>query len=161
MNEPGRNVDPGAQSVADAAARAMYAQDHASQALGMRVLEIHPGYARLSMVVRKDMVNGHQICHGGLIFTLADSTFAFACNTYNAVTVAASATIEFLVPARLGDELIATAQERTRSRRTGIYDIDVRNQEGECVALFRGRSHQLDRQVVEDPMLSADALSPK
>jgi acyl-CoA thioesterase len=76
------------QAVADASARAMYAEDGASQALGMRILEVRPGYARLAMKVREDMVNGHKLCHGGLIFTLADSAFAFACNTYNAVTVA-------------------------------------------------------------------------
>ena len=107
------------QSVAEASARAMFAQDRASQALGMRILEIRPGYARLAMVVREDMVNGHKICHGGLIFTLADSAFAFACNTYDVVTVAAAGTIEFLLAANLGDELTATAEERTRSKRNG------------------------------------------
>ena len=131
------------QSVAEASARAMYQQDRASQALGMRVLEVRPGYARLAMKVREDMVNGHQLCHGGLIFTLADSAFAFACNTYDLVTVASSATIEFLLAGRLGDELTATAEERTRSKRTGVYDVSVHNQRGECVALFRGRSHQI------------------
>jgi acyl-CoA thioesterase len=95
------------------------------------------------------MVNGHQICHGGLIFTLADSAFAFACNTYNAATVAAGATIEFLAPGRLGDELTATAQEQSRSRRTGVYDVTVRNQRGECIALFRGRSHQTSGRIIE------------
>ena len=131
------------QSVAEASARAMYEQDRASQALGMRVLEVRPGYARLVMKVREDMVNGHQLCHGGLIFTLADSAFAFACNTYDLVTVASSGTIEFLLSGRLGDELTATAGERTRSKRTGVYDVSVHNQRGECVALFRGRSHQI------------------
>jgi acyl-CoA thioesterase len=125
----------------------MYAQDRASQALGMRILEIRPGYARLVMSVREDMVNGHQICHGGLIFTLADSAFAFACNTYDAVTVASSGTVEFLLPARLGDELTAIAEERTRSKRTGVYDVTVRNQRGECVALFRGRSHEIGGRI--------------
>jgi acyl-CoA thioesterase len=131
------------QSVAEASARAMYEQDRASQSLGMRILEVRPGYARLAMKVREDMVNGHQICHGGLIFTLADSAFAFACNTYDLVTVAAAGTIEFLLAARLGDELTATAEERTRSKRIGVYDVSVHNQRGECVALFRGRSHQI------------------
>jgi acyl-CoA thioesterase len=139
------------QSVAEASARAMYGQDRASQALGMRVLEVRPGYARLAMRVREDMVNGHQLCHGGLIFTLADSAFAFACNTYDLVTVAASATVEFLLSARLGDELTAIAEERSRSRRTGIYDVTVNNQRGECVALFRGRSHQLGGSVTAAP----------
>jgi acyl-CoA thioesterase len=139
------------QSVAEASARAMYEQDRASQALGMRVLEVRPGYARLAMKVREDMVNGHQICHGGLIFTLADSAFAFACNTYDLVTVAAAGTIEFLLAARLGDELTATAEERTRSKRTGVYDVSVHNQRGECVALFRGRSHQIGGSITTAP----------
>jgi acyl-CoA thioesterase len=137
--------------MAEASVHAMYAQDRASQALGMRILEVRPGYARLAMTVRADMVNGHQLCHGGLIFTLADSAFAFACNTYDAVTVASSGTIEFLLPARLGDELTATAEERTRSKRTGVYDVAVRNQRGECVALFRGRSHEIGGSIVVKP----------
>jgi acyl-CoA thioesterase len=139
------------QSVAEASARAMYGQDHASQALGMRILEVRPGYARLSMTVREDMVNGHKLCHGGLIFTLADSAFAFACNTYNSVTVASAANVEFLLPGRLGDELTAPAEERSRSKRTGVYDVVVRNQQGESVALFRGRSHELGGSIVTEP----------
>jgi acyl-CoA thioesterase len=135
------------QAVAEAAARAMYAQDRASQALGMRILEIRPGYARLAMTVREDMVNGHMICHGGLIFTLADSAFAFACNTYDVVTVASSGSVEFLLPTRLGDELTAIAEERSRAKRTGVYDVAVRNQRGECVAMFRGRSHEIGGRV--------------
>jgi acyl-CoA thioesterase len=135
-------ADP-AQLVAEKSVHAMFARDRASQGLGMRVVEIRPGYAQLAMVVRQDMVNGHQLCHGGLIFTLADSAFAFACNTYDAVTVASGASVDFLLPARLGDELTATATERSRSKRTGVYDVSVHNQGGECVALFRGRSHEL------------------
>jgi acyl-CoA thioesterase len=139
------------QFIAEAAASAMYGQDHASQALGMRILEVRPGYARLSMTVRADMVNGHKLCHGGLIFTLADSAFAFACNTYNSVTVASAASVEFLLPGRLGDELTAIAEERTRSKRTGVYDVVVRNQHGESVALFRGRSHELGGSITTAP----------
>jgi acyl-CoA thioesterase len=127
----------------------MYADDAASQALGMRILDVGPGRARVTMQVRADMVNGHHTCHGGFIFSLADSAFAFACNTYDAVTVAAGASIEFLAPARLGDELIAIAEEQTRSRRTGVYDVAVVSQGGERIALFRGRSHQLDGRVLE------------
>jgi acyl-CoA thioesterase len=97
------------------------------------------------------MVNGHRICHGGLIFTLADSAFAFACNTYDVVTVAAAGTIEFLLAANLGDELTATAEERTRSKRNGLYDVSVHNQRGECVALFRGRSHQVGGSITAPP----------
>jgi acyl-CoA thioesterase len=99
------------------------------------------------MQVREDMVNGHKICHGGLIFTLADSAFAFACNTYDLVTVASSGSIEFLLPARLGDELTAIAEERSRSKRTGVYDVAVHNHNGECVALFRGGSHQIGGRI--------------
>ncbi len=139
------------QAVAEGSAHAMYAQDRASQALGMRILEIRQGYARLAMTVREDMVNGHQLCHGGLIFTLADSAFAFACNTYDLVTVASAASIEFLLPGRLGDELTAIAEERSRSKRSGVYDVSVRNQQGECVALFRGRSHQIGGSVMTKP----------
>jgi acyl-CoA thioesterase len=139
------------QAIADASARAMYAQDRASQGLGMRIAEIRPGHARVTMTVRADMVNGHQLCHGGLIFTLADSAFAFACNTYDAVTVASAASVEFLLPAKLGDELTAVADERSRSKRTGVYDVTVRNQQGECVALFRGRSHQIGGNVIARP----------
>jgi acyl-CoA thioesterase len=139
------------QSVAERSAHAMYAQDQASQALGMRILEVRPGYACLSMTVREDMVNGHKLCHGGLIFTLADSAFAFACNTYNSVTVASAASVEFLLPARLGDELTATAEERSRSKRTGVYDVVVRNKQGESVALFRGRSHELGGSIATEP----------
>jgi acyl-CoA thioesterase len=139
------------QAVAEASARAMYAQDRASQALGMRILAIRPGYARLAMIVREDMVNGHKICHGGLIFTLADSAFAFACNTYDVVTVASSGSVEFLLPTRLGDELTAIAEERSRSKRTGVYDVAVRNQQGECVAMFRGRSYEIGGAIVVKP----------
>ena len=101
-------MDANALKLAEAAGTAMYERDRASQALGMTLEEIRPGYARMRMRVREDMVNGHDICHGGLIFTLADSTFAFACNSYNHNTVAAGASIEFLAPARLGDVLRAT-----------------------------------------------------
>lgn len=135
------------QAVAEASASAMYSQDRASRALGMRILEIRPGYARMAMQVREDMVNGHQICHGGLIFTLADSAFAFACNTYDVVTVASAGSIEFLLPARLGDELAAVAEERTRAKRIGVYDVAVHNQRGECVAMFRGRSHEIGGRI--------------
>ena len=140
-----------AQHIAESSARAMFEQDRASRALGMRIVEIRPGFARLTMRVRDDMVNGHEICHGGLIFTLADSAFAFACNTYNFVTVAAGGSIDFLRPGRLGDTLTATAEERSRSRRTGVYDVAVHNQAGECIAMFRGRSHQTSAHIIEEP----------
>jgi acyl-CoA thioesterase len=125
-------------------------RDAMSRALGMKIVQICPGRARLSMAVRADMVNGHGTCHGGVLFSLADSAFAFACNSYNAITVAAGATIDFFAPARQGDELIAVATEVWRSRRSGLYDVSVINQRGECIVLFRGRSHQLDGKLLKD-----------
>jgi acyl-CoA thioesterase len=124
---------------AAAAGAAMFERDRASQALGMALEEVRPGYARLSMTVRADMVNGHGTCHGGLVFALADSAFAFACNSRGIRTVAAGCTVEFLAPAHEGDELVAEAQERSLQGRTGVYDVDVRRG-GELVATFRGRS---------------------
>lgn len=138
-----------AQALADAVAKAMYSRDTAVLALGMTVLEVRPGFSRVHMRVRADMLNGHAICHGGMVFTLADTAFAYACNTQGKVTIAASAGIDFLLPSREGDELTAEAVERTRSRRNGIYDVGVTNQRGELVALFRGRSHQLNENILE------------
>lgn len=140
-----------AQVLAERAVRAMYERDSASRGLGIEIVEVRPGFVRATMLVRPDMVNGHDIGHGGFVFALADSAFAFSCNSYNAITVAAGATIDFLAPARTGDRLTATAAELWRSKRTGVYDITVTNQKGIVIALFRGRSHQLDGQVVPDP----------
>jgi acyl-CoA thioesterase len=137
-----------AQRIAEQSAGALYQRDRASQSLGMRLEAVRPGWARVVMTVRADMVNGHRICHGGLVFALADSAFAFACNSYNESTVAASACIDFLAAAREGDELAAEAAELWRTRRNGIYEIVVLNQRGERVALFRGRSYRVDGQVV-------------
>jgi acyl-CoA thioesterase len=130
--------------------RVLYERDAASKALGIEILEVRPGFIKASMRVRDDMVNGHDICHGGLIFTLADSAFAFCCNSFNAVTVAAGATIDFLAPGRKGDRLFATATQLWRSNRTGLYEIQVTNQDGAPIAMFRGRSYQLKGQVVAD-----------
>ena len=138
-----------AQRIAERAADAMWERDRASQGLGMRVVSVGPGVAKLAMRVRVDMLNGHDICHGGFIFTLADSAFAYACNSYNLVTVASGCTIDFVAPAREGDELVAHAHERTASGRTGVYDIEVTNQRGEAVALFRGKSYRIKGHVVE------------
>jgi acyl-CoA thioesterase len=137
-----------AQALAERIGRELFEKDQASRTLGMRIDEIRPGYARLTMRVRKDMVNGHDICHGGLIFTLADSCFAFACNSHNHVTVAQGAAIEFLAPGRLGDVLTAEGQERHAGGRTGVYDIAVTNQDGKTVALFRGKSYRIQGHVV-------------
>ena len=142
-------MEPQAQQLADAVAKAMFARDVAVQTQGITILETRPGYARATMRVRADMLNGHAICHGGIIFTLADSAFAYACNSYNRATVAAGASIDFLKPAHPGDELVAVATERSRAKRSGIYDVTVHNQKGEAVALFRGRSRELSSTVME------------
>jgi acyl-CoA thioesterase len=145
-------VAPDPHALARAAGEAMYRKDNASRSLGMALEQIGPGYARMSMTVREDMVNGHHICHGGLIFTLADSTFAFACNSYNHAAVAQGATIEFLAPGKLGDVLTAVGEERHAAGRTGVYDIRVSNQEGRAIALFRGKSFRIGGHVVEPPV---------
>jgi len=145
--EPGHEATA-AQRLAERVAAALYERDRASQALGMAIVAMRPGFARLTMKVRADMVNGHELCHGGLLFTLADSAFAFACNSYNESTVAAAGAIDFLQGARLGDELTAEARELWRSRRNGLYDIVICNQHGERVALFRGRSYRIEGQVL-------------
>jgi acyl-CoA thioesterase len=137
-----------AQQLAETVAEALYAKDKASQALGIRIVEIRPGHARLAMLVRADMVNGHRICHGGMVFTLADSAFAFACNSYNESTVAAAASIDFLAASYEDDELTAVATELWRTRRNGIYEITVTNQKGARIAFFRGRSYRIDGHVV-------------
>ena len=127
----------------------MFAADRASQGLGMRILALGAGSARLEMAVRDDMLNGHEICHGGFITTLADSAFAFACNSRNELTVAAGLTVDFLAPVHRGDVLTAEASEVARTGRTGVYDIVVTNRAGARVALVRGRSARLgDRTVM-------------
>ena len=129
-------------------AERMYADDAASQALGVVISDVAPGTASASMKVRDDMVNGHGTCHGGYIFTLADTAFAFACNTYDDVTVAAGADISFLEPVQAGTTLTAIAVERSRRDRSGLYDVTVRSAEGVVVAEFRGRSRSLGRQLL-------------
>ena len=131
------------QRIAEATRDAMWPNDRASQALGMQMLAIGPGSATLAMTVREDMLNGHDLCHGGLIATLADSAFAFACNAYNEVTVASGFDIHLIAGARRGDMLTATATEVSKAGRTGVYDIAVSNQRGETVAAFRGRSYTI------------------
>ena len=121
-------------------ADAMYANDAASKALGIRVEIPLAGEAVARMIVRDDMVNGFDVCHGGMLFTLADTAFAFACNAYDDLTFAAAASIDFLRPARLGDELRALAREDYRGRKSGFYSVEVRNQADELVVVFRGRS---------------------
>ena len=129
------------QAVADHVRHGMLANDRATQGLGMRITAMGPGQATLEMVVRADMLNGFDTCHGGFITTLADSAFAFACNSRNDMTVASGLSIDFLAPAREGDRLTAEAAEVSLAGRTGVYDVNVRNQRGEAVAVFRGRSY--------------------
>ena len=122
----------------------MFAVDTASKdTMGMELLSCEPGRAVIRMAVQPLHLNGHQICHGGFIFTLADSTFAFACNSYNRNTVAAGASIEFLKPAHAGDVLTCEATEQVMSGRHGVYDMKVTNQRGEVIAMFRGKSAQI------------------
>lgn len=147
------NVSPNveAQRIAERAGRALYDRDGASKGLGMRIVEMRPGFSRVSMLVRADMVNGHRICHGGLVFALADSAFAFACNSHGDNAIAAAASIDFLAPAREGDELQAVAAELWCTGRNGLYEVTVINQRDERIALFRGRSHRIDGNVTDLP----------
>ncbi len=138
------------QELAQACADAMWADDRASAELGMVLEQVGPGMARMSMRVTERMVNGHGMCHGGLIFTLADSSFAFACNSANRRAVAAQCNITFLRPAKRGDTLTATAAMRAQAGRTGIYDIAVTTSDGTLVAEFRGHSRDLGQNFFED-----------
>lgn len=138
------------QELAELTAKVMFDNDPASQALGLAIEHVAPGEARMSMTVRRDMLNGHQTCHGGFIFALADSTFAFACNSRNAATVASGCTIDYLAPGYEGDILTADAKEYSLAGRTGVYDVQVTNQDGKRIAIFRGRSYRIKGQVVGD-----------
>ncbi len=130
-------------------ARGMYARDFAAQAIGLEILEVAPGFARVAMRVRREMLNGHALCHGGYIFTLADSAFAYACNSDNHVTVALACHISFVAPAREGDRLLAVAREVAKAGRTGVYDVTVMDQNGTTIATFRGNSYRTRGQVVD------------
>jgi acyl-CoA thioesterase len=132
-----------AQRTADLVREGMFRNDRASKMLGMHIVDVTPGSATLSMTIRDDMLNGHDICHGGLITTLADSAFAFACNSYNELTVASGFSVDLLAPGRLGDVLTARCAEVSKAGRTGVYDTEVTNQRGERVAVFRGRSYTI------------------
>lgn len=141
------NVVDSEQEIADAAATAMFANDHCTKALGIQIEAVAPGYARLSMQVREEFLNGHQTCHGGMMFSLADSAFAFACNSRNLRTVAGGCSIEYLRPAYRGQRLTAEAKEQASIGRQGVYDVSIKNEAGECVALFRGKSIQIKGEV--------------
>lgn len=140
--------DMSPEVLARACAEAMYARDHAALMLEMKIEDVQPGYSKLSMKVRQDMCNGHAICHGGMIFTLADTAFAYACNSYNQVAVAAGCNIEYIAPGQLGDTLYAEAKEVTVQGRNGIYDVAISNQDGRTIAFFRGKSRQIKGEVI-------------
>jgi len=132
-----------AEEIAERCAEIMWPDDHAARGLGMTILSVGPGSATLAMPVRADMVNGHGTCHGGFIFSVADSTFAYACNSFNHRTVAAGVDINFLAPAHLDDLLTAVGHARYQGGRSGLYDIEVTNQDGKLVAVFRGRAARI------------------
>jgi acyl-CoA thioesterase len=140
MNDdpPDEVLDP--LKVAQAVGEGMFANDAAARGLGMEIDSIGPGAARISMTVRPDMLNGFDICHGGFITALADTAFAYACNSYNELTVAAGVVVDFLLPVHEGDRLTADAREVALKGRTGVYDITVTNQDRKTVAVMRGRS---------------------
>ena len=131
------------QQLAEATRDAMWKDDRASRSLGMQVLAVGPGSATLTMTVREDMLNGHDICHGGLVTMLADSAFAYACNAYNEVTVASGFDVNLIAAAHRGDVLTAVVAEVAKAGRTGVYDVTVSNQRGEPLAAFRGRSYTM------------------
>jgi len=138
------------QALAEACAKSMWEDDNASRHLGMELLSVAPGQATISMTVAETMTNGHGNCHGGYMFTLADSAFAFACNTYNQRTVAQHCSVTYIAPAFKGDRLTATAREVSRRGRGGIYDIAIINQEGEQIAEFRGHSRTIKGTLLPD-----------
>ncbi len=140
-----------AQQLAEAARDAMWANDHASQGTDQEVISVAPGTATLAMTVRQDMLNGHGTCHGGFVFTLADSAFAFACNARNQKAVAQHCSITYLKPAHKGERLTATATECALTGRSGLYDVAVHNPAGDLIAQFRGHSRTVPGQHVETP----------
>jgi acyl-CoA thioesterase len=136
-------------ALAQACGEAMWRGDRTAQWFGMTLEEVRAGYARMSMTVTAAMVNAHNTCHGGAIFTLADATFGYACNSHNQNALAASGAIEYLAPAYLDDRLTAVGVEQLRAGRQGIYDARVTNQRGELIALFRGKSVTVKGHLVE------------
>lgn len=131
------------QQIAQRCAEIMWPDDHAARGLGMEIVAVDAGSATLRMTVRQDMVNSHGTCHGGFIFALADSAFAYACNSFNHLAVAAGVDINFLAPAHTGDTLTAAGHARHQGGRSGVYDIEVSNQAGKLIAVFRGRAARI------------------
>ena len=139
---------PDAENLARACADAMWASDNASRALGMELVDVGPGRATMAMTITGAMTNGHGMCHGGYIFTLADSAFAFACNSHNQNAVAQHCSVTFIRPGKLGDRMTAVAVERSRAGRSGIYDITVTGSDGGVIAEFRGHSRVIEGKLV-------------
>ncbi len=142
--------------LAQAVLAAMYPLDRTARSLGIEIVEIGPGRACARLAIGADMTNGHGICHGGILFTLADTAFAYACNSHNRNAVASGCSIDFVAPARVGDTLTATARESALSGRSGVYDVEVSDQHGRCIALFRGRSRCIAGEVVAHPAPATD-----
>lgn len=136
--------------LAQAVGREMYARDNTAHFLGIQLDAIGPGWARMHLKVRSEMANGHGICHGGIIFTLGDTTFAYSCNSHNHNAVASGCAIDYVAPAHVGDTLYAVGEERAVAGRTGVYDIEITNQDGKRIAYFRGRSYRIKGTVVAD-----------
>lgn len=132
-----------AQQIAEKVRDGMFATDSAAQFFGMEIVKIAPGYALLTMKVRAEMLNGFAICHGGLITTLADTAFAYSCNSYNEQTVASGLSMDFVAPGRLNDILVAEAKEVSQAGRTGVYDVTVKKESGELIAVMRGKSYRM------------------
>ncbi|MGL4437838.1 MAG: hydroxyphenylacetyl-CoA thioesterase PaaI [Bosea sp. (in: a-proteobacteria)] len=147
------------QQMAEACAKVMWDGDNASNGLGMKLVSVAPGQSIVSMQITAAMVNGHGTCHGGYIFTLADSAFAFACNSYNQRTVAQHCSITFLAPGKLGDMLTAHASELSRTGRSGIYDIMIDNQDGVTIAIFRGHCRTIKGEILPGATMSAASVA--
>ena len=131
------------QQTAELVRDGMFARDRAAQSLAMRITHIAPGEATIEMAVRDDMLNGFDTCHGGFITTLGDTALAYACNTRNELTVASGLSVDFVAPGRPGDVLVAEAKELSQAGRTGVYDVTIRNRQGQLIALFRGKSYSM------------------
>ncbi len=136
------------QKLAEAGSAGMFARDNVSRGLGIDIVEVRPRYTRMRMTVRDDMLNAHAICHGGVIFTLADSAFAYACNSENASSLATRCSVDFISAARVGEELVAVAEENVRQSRMGVYDVTITAQDGWVVAVFRGNSYRVRGETI-------------
>ena len=141
-------TDRSLQQIAEDVREHMFANDRAARALGMRVVTVGPGSATVDMTVREDMLNGHDLCHGGLITTLADTAFAYACNAYDELTVASGFSVDLMAPGKRDDVLTARCEEVSKAGRTGVYDVTVTNQRDERIAVFRGRSYTMKGRAV-------------